>query len=1481
MYSVQWSCTLHGNLHVSAFKRAWQRVVDRHTVLRTVFSWDLRDEPFQVVFRDAELPWRQHDWRRMSSVEQEQHLEAFFEEDRKQGFELSKAPLMRLTLIQLAENVSQCVWSLHHLLLDGWSRPLLLQEVFQMYDAFCTGRELRLDVSHPYGDYIAWLQRQDLSQAGQFWRQMLKGFTTPTVLNVRKDHGSSSSKKESSAEQSMRLSAAETAALQALAQQHYLSLNTLVQGAWALLLSRYSGQEDVVFGATVAGRPTDLVGSESMIGLFINTLPVRARVSPEVLLLPWLQELQSQQVEARQYVYSSLVQVQGWSDVLRGLPLFESLLVFENYPARTAIQEWNSSLDIRHVRVVSSTNYPLTVVAVPGPELTLRIGYQCDRFTTAMITRILRHLRTLLEGMLANPAQRLTDLPMLTASERHQLLVEQNNTSRAYPQDMCLHQWFEAQVARTPDALAVVFEDQALTYQELNILANQLAHHLQALGVGPEVLVGICVERSFESVVGLLGILKAGGAYVPVDPTYPEGRQAFILADAQIRVLLTQQKLIPGLPKNEAHVVCLDADWESIAQESKENLDSGAMVDNLAYVIYTSGSTGKPKGVMIEQRSLVNYIYWFKDTVFGKTRPSIPLVTNLTFDASLKQLFAPLLFGHQVWVLSSEVVSQPGVLVQALQTRSKVMLNCVPSLWEAVLDTIDSGQAELLGKSLTSLLLGGERVTMDLINRTLAVLPHLQIWNLYGPTEATANASAARIVSGDDITIGRPIANTQLYIMNSHVQPVPLGLPGELYIGGAGLARGYLNRPTLTAKRFIPDPFSSMPGARLYKTGDLARYLPDGTIEFLGRLDNQVKIRGYRIELGEVEATLEGHRAVRQAVVRVWGDTASDRRLVAYCILHHGFLPDFHALRSFLQTQLPDYMVPAAFVVLDALPLTANGKVDRQALPAPDQARPPACESFVAPRTSTEELLLGIWACLLKVESIGIHDNFFALGGHSLLAVQVMSRLRKVFQVDVTLRALFDAPTVAALARHVEKVWQAVQSPAVPPLKVVPRDGVVPLTMTQEHLWELDRLLPGAPFSNMLYAVRVTGALNVAALKQSFNEIIKRHEILRTTFTTIAGQPVQVIAPNLHVSLLTEDLRALPEGARESQAQRLIRAQGLYPFDLENGPLLQARLLRFGEQEHILLLTMHHIISDGWSWGVLLHELAVLYDAFSQSHRSPLPDLPIQYADYAHWQRQWLDTEAGRAQLAYWTQQLHAPLPILELPTDRPRTAELSLHTARQSFQLPIELTIALARLSRQEGATVFMTLVAALDALLSGYTGHEDIRVGTLVANRQHQDTEGLIGLFANLIILRTNLGGNPSLRQVLQRVRTTTLDGYAHQELPFEYLARALVRAQQCQRRSLFQVMFAMQNAGQHTLALPALTVQALETQPVEASTCDLAVSVRDSPQGLEGLCIYKTTMFDASTVSRLLEDFQRILSCFIGDPELRLSSFRTWRE
>jgi amino acid adenylation domain-containing protein len=997
------------------------------------------------------------------------------------------------------------------------------------------------------------------------------------------------------------------------------------------------------------------------------------------------------------------------------------------------------------------------------------------------------------------------------------------------------------------------------------------------------------MEHCSEMVVGVLGILKAGGAYLPLDPAYPKERLAFMLQDAHAPVVLTRKHCLERLPDCGGRVVCLDSGWEAIAQESENNPASGATAQNLAYVMYTSGSTGQPKGVMCEHGGLVNYLCWVNAGPLGDPELSVPLTTKLTFDMCLKQLSPPLLRGGQVWILPEEVLAEPTKLLSALAARTKVGLNCVPSLWTAILHAIQSGQAKPPGEGLAYVFFGGEPLSKELVARSLSVLPHLQIWNIYGPTEATANASAARITSGEEVTIGRPIANAQIYILNSSLHPVPIGVAGELYIGGAGVARGYLNRPELTAEKFIPDPFRVLPGARMYKTGDLARYRPDGNIEFLGRTDHQVKIRGFRIELGEIEAALGRHPAVREAVVMAREDKPGDpsaslltdpstslrieKRLVAYVVAEREPLPTTTDLRNFLKEKLPEYMVPAVFVLLDALPLMPNGKIDRRALPSPDRSRPELDKVFVAPRTPTEESLVEIWVQLLNIERVGVHDNFFDLGGHSLLATQLVSRMREAFQVEIPLRRLFEAPTVAGLAESIEAARQAGQLLLAPPILPVPRNGDLALSFAQQRLWFFDQLEPGLSAYNIPAAVRFQGPLNLAALERSLNEIVKRHESLRTTFGKVDGRPTQVIAPTLTIKLPVVDLRKLPASEQEAEVRRLVTAEAQRAFDLSQGPLIRCTVLRLGDEEHVGLLTMHHIISDGWSTGILVREVATLYVAFCAGGSSPLPALPIQYADFAHWQRQWLQGEVLETQIAYWKKQLANAPALIDLPTDHPRPAVQTFRGAHQSLVLPKHLQEGFKTLSRQEGVTLFMTLLAAFKVLLYRYTSQDDLIVGTPIANRNRLETEGLIGFFVNALVLRTDLSGNPSFRELLRRVREVCLGAYGHQDLPFDRLVEELHVKRDLSRNPLFQVMFVMHNAPLRTVELPGLTLSPVEGDS-ETAHFDLTLQIMDTEQGLTAAFVYNTDLFEAGTIARMLGNFQTLLEAMVADPEQRLS-------
>lgn len=1037
-YLDQMNFTLQGELDIPAFERAWQRVLNRHTALRAIFVWENRDRPLQVVRQNVTLSLMQHDWRALPPAEQSQRFDEFLDDDRRCGFKLSEAPLMRLTLIRLADSFYQLIWTYHHLLLDGWSLPLLLKEVAFFYEAFRCGEDRQLQPSRPFRDYITWLKRQDAAKAETFWRRTLKGFTAPTPLGGNGHVAAPSNQEKKFKQQEIKLSIETTQTLQALARQNQMTLNTLVQGAWALLLSRYSGESDVLFGAIVSGRPAELAGVESMVGLFINTLPVRAQISPQEKLLPWLKKLQGDQFDIRQYEYSALVEVQGWSEMPRGLPLFESILVFSNYPEISLLEESGASFKMGDLRAIERTHYPLTAFGIPGRQLKLWIIYDPERFDDAAIVRRLEHWANLLTGMAANPAGRLAELSLLAPAEKRQLLIEWNDTQRDYPKARCFHELFAAQVQRMPDAIAVVFDDRQLTYRELDQRANQLAHHLQKMGVGPDVLVGISLERSLDMIIALLGVLKAGGAYVPLDPAFPQERLIYMLQEAQVAVLLTTQLTMSDLPLSieNCKPICLDTQWSDIAKESNVAPPSDVSAENLAYVIYTSGSTGKPKGVMIPQRALVNFLFSMQREPGIQSNDVLFSVTTLSFDIAGLEFYLPLLAGARVVLVSREVLRDAAKLMPQIQLAGTTVMQATPATWRMLLEAGWEGYRQL------KILAGGETLPVEVAAKLCE--RSASLWNMYGPTETTIWSTTTCLAANDPITIGRPIANTQLYITDQLMQPVAIGIAGELYIGGDGVARGYLKRPDLTAEKFIPNPFFQLrsevspprpsPSTRLYNTGDAAKYQANGNVEFLGRNDFQVKIRGFRIELGDIEAALAQHPGVKQNVVIARQDVPGDQRLSAYIVAHPAAAPAIEELRFFLLNKLPDYMVPSAFVFLENFPLTPNGKVNRRALPAPDQQRQNLETAFVAPRTEIERMIAAIWREVLRTEQVGLHDNFFDLGGHSLLMTQVYGKILQAFRRDIAMVELFRFPTVSAMAKYLS------QEPSAAPAANVGQD---------------------------------------------------------------------------------------------------------------------------------------------------------------------------------------------------------------------------------------------------------------------------------------------------------------------------------------------------------------------------------------------------------------------------------------------------------
>jgi amino acid adenylation domain-containing protein len=1479
---------LRGPLQVTALARSLQEIIRRHEILRTTFV-SVDGQPRQIIGPVTPLPLPIVEQRGVPEAEREALVHRLAREEVQCAFDLAQGPLVRAKLIRLDAEEHVLILTMHHIVADGWSQSVFWGELAALYESFAAGRSTPLlEPALQYADFAhwqrRWLQGEVLDTQLTYWKRQLTGVST---LQLPTDRSRPMVQTFRGARHMLMLSSTLTRALKALSRRQGVTLFMTLLAAFQTLLHRYGGQDDIVVGSLIANRNRAEI--EALIGFFVNTLVLRTDLSGD----PGFQELLARVREVALGAYSyqdlpfeKLVEALQPPRDLSHNPLFQVLFIFQNTPR----QAWElMGLTLRPLEVDPETaKADLALeLAETSRGLSGWFEYSVDVFEAATIARMVGHLQTLLEGIVANPTQRLSRLPLLTAAEQHRLLVEWNETPAEFPEDVCLHELLATQVERTPDAVAMVCEDRHLTYRELNREANRLAHYLATLDVGPGVLVGLCLPRALELMVGLLGVLKAGGVSLPLDPTYPKERLAFMLADAQVPVVLTHAQFAALFPDQGTRVVCLDANRELLARQCTENPLNRVSSADLAYVIYTSGSTGQPKGVAVPHRQVLNRLAWMWNIYPFERGEMACQKTAVTFVDSIWEWLGPLLRGVTTVIIPDEVLQDPARFVRALAEHQITRLWVVPSLLRIMLDRFPDLQQRL--PRLQFWVSSGEAVSRQLYRQFQSCMPESVLYNLYGLSEAW-DVSWYRPDPQHDalprVPIGRPIANMQAYILDAYLQPVPISVPGELYAGGLGLAQGYANRPELTAERFMPHPFSDEPSARLYKTGDLARYLPDGNLEYLGRIDDQVKLRGFRIELGEIEAVLGRHPAVHETAVIAREDVPGETRLVAYMAPAQQPAATVTELRRFLNKRLPAFMVPSSFVWLEALPLTPSGKIDRRALPSPDRARPVLEERFVAPQTAIEQHVAGIWSALLGLAHIGIHDNFFELGGHSLLATQLLSRIDDAMHVDVSLVRFFEMPTVAGLATSIGTALQKVQGRQPLALVPMPRAHALPASIAQEHMWSIDQALQGLPLFNILYTMRLQGSCNVAILQQSCHEIIRRHEALRTTFAVVDGQLVQVTAPTLSLSLTVADLRPLPTHEREDEAQRLAEEEAQHPFNLEHGPLLRMRLLHMDQQESLLLVTMHHIISDGWSLGVLAHELAVLYDAYSAGEPSPLPELRIHYADFAHWQRQWRDNVLMQAQLAYWQAQLRHPLPALELPTDRPRRAALTFRTARQRLVLPGTLSEALKGPSQRDGSTLFMKLVAAFNILLHGYTGQEDLRVATLIANRNRRETEGLIGLFVNTVILRTDLSGDPTCWEVLQRVRATTLAAYAHQDLPFEDLVQTLERERGLKRSSLCQVMFILQNAMLRPLQRTARTLNFCETDlgtlmpPMVATTFDLVFMVRDRPQGLAVSCIYKGDLFDAATIDRMLAEFQQVLDGLIVRPEQPLSTFRALR-
>ncbi|MGI9290753.1 MAG: amino acid adenylation domain-containing protein, partial [Gammaproteobacteria bacterium] len=1741
-------------------------------------------------------------------------------------------------------------------------------ELMSAYQSFVSGKQPELSEPRSFGDYVAWLNKREYENTEKFWRQSLGGLTAPTELPAAKISYNQSLGQGEYAEFGFALSEESTRHLKEFARDNRLTLNTLAQGVWSILLARYNADEQVVFGATTSGRPAELNNVESMVGLLINALPIASHISTEQKTLDWLTDLQDRQLTARQHEFASLVEVQGWSDVPRGIPLFNTLLVFENYPEVTSL--WtrsNESLAIKDMRPVEWTNYPLMVAINVVSQFNLRLDFDRQYYDDETIQQLGQHFLALLEGIAKNPQCTIGELPMLDAVERDRLVNDWNQTAADYPADATLKSLVEAQVADTPDAQALVFAEATLTYAELNDRANQLANWLIARGAQPDDLVGVCMERSIEMVVALLGIVKAGCAYVPLDPEYPEQRLQNILEDADMQLVLTHAAAQSALPESQLEVLVVDQ-TDELAGQSASNPNDRAQETNLAYTIFTSGSTGRPKGVMNEHRGIVNRLLWMQSQYQLTAADRVLQKTPFSFDVSVWEFFWPLLTGATLVVARPGGHKDPAYLTGLISEQGITTMHFVPSMLQVFLAEPSAPDCISLKRVICS----GEALPHDLQVRFYRLFETAELHNLYGPTEAAIDVTywqCPRDSAEKTVPIGRPVANTKIYIVDSLSQPVPVGVAGELWIGGVQVARGYASRDDLTAERFIADPFSDDPAGRVYKTGDLARFRPDGNVEFLGRIDHQVKMRGFRIELGEIEARLDEHDAVDQSLVMLREDNPGDQRLVSYLVastdnldreqvekweaeqvsqwedlwqdtystkkqvelgsdfsgwlssftgdqipdeemlvwidstaerinslganrvleigsgtglvasrvaphcdyylatdfsgavietlgklkasrtdlesLHlrqsradeltdiepasfdaviinsvaqyfpdeeyfvtiitraidmladGGYLflgdmrdlalldiyqsavqlykandalsvanlasrirqridqeeellidpllfasitasnprvtgvryqlkrgtdlnemsryrydaviqvggsersvepqevdwgrehlslaqlpeklqeyqatgmlirgipdarrvadayamerfatagqlevqelraeieaenlayvevEDFYRvfldagwdvqtlagsnatfdalclpesreadynghllvnirqqnpqgfandplrgrlarsleplLRDQIKADLPEYMMPSAFIILDEFPLTPNGKIDRKKLPAPEW-RPQ--KEYVAPRTEVEELLAEMWSDLLRIERVGVHDDFFALGGHSLIATQVISRVRDQLGTELELRKLFKFPTIEQFALCIDEDGGTLAAEAIRP---VPHDDGAVLSFAQQRLWFLDKLEDGSSAYNMAWPMRLEGPLNKAALTTALNELVARHESLRTTFVTRDGEAVQMVAQSMAVELSVKVMR----GADDDEVGKHLTQLAAHNFDLSRGPLFGARLLELDDEEHVLVILIHHIISDAWSMEIVYRELVALYAAALDQTSAGLPVLPVQYADYACWQQRMLDSENNVRQLDYWKSRLDDAPPRTELPTDRPRPSVQTYAGDNVSCALSTELSTQLRDLARQHSTTLFVLVQSVFSVLLARYSGQEDIVVGTPISGRKHSELEGLIGFFLNTLALRTNLAGNPTFETLLQQVRDNTFEAYEYQDIPFEHLVDELQPVRDMSHSPIFQIMFTVVSPAGNPEGFRDIRVSPIQYD-YKTAKFDLMLSVNELPDWIGLDFEYNTDLFDRETIERMHDHFVRLLQAVVDDSTQRV--------
>lgn len=1466
LYHNQLSFVVNGNPDFQIFKQAWQEVVLRYEVLRTSFHWENMEKPMQVVHHNAAPEWKYEDWSSLNSKQQEAGIIHYLQTDKQNRFSIDKPCLMRIAAFRISAESLQVVWSFHHLILDGWCLPMLLTEVLENYHAIATNSAINRSVVVPYKQYILWLQNQDTSASKAYWKNELKNITSPTI--VRQYGVDATTTQSAYLEETLLMDAQLSSDFKLFVQQNNITLNTFFQGVWAILLSRYSGESDVVMGITTSGRAGSINSAEKAVGLFINTVPVAFNIIGDEPAVGWLHASQLKHFEREKQSFISLTEIHDLSAIAHNQPLFESLFVFENYPVATLRASNESGISLTRFKSYEQTNYPLTLVILPGNQISVQLSYNSDRFSADWIKQMLEHYKQLLVNIAAKPYELLRKLTLITPQERA-LIDRWNDTAKALPTEKTfLHIW-EANAINYGDRIALIHNNRKVTYHELNIMSNRIAAYLiSRCKPKKEAGVILLLPRSIEFVACVLAVWKCGGYYIPVDTDYPTSRINTIIEDAAAGIILMNEgPLSVALTKqhqDRRSIVELDVVAPIIADMPLQNPFADLEPGDLAYVIYTSGSTGKPKGAMVEHLGMLNHLFAKVNSLSINADSIVVQNASQCFDISVWQFFSALATGGHTLIYTQEMVSEPEAFIRGVHKDGVTILEVVPSYLDLLLSTVEKVNIPSLFKNLQFLIVTGEAVSKPLVEGWISCFPGIPMVNAYGPTEASDDIThhfMTQVPQEPEVPIGKAIQNVAIYILDDHLNICPPGVKGEICVSGISVGRGYLNNDAQTSKVFLQDPFAHGK-QRMYKTGDIGMYLPDGVILFSGRKDQQVKIRGYRIELGEIEAALYQLPGILGAVVKDFRNGQGELFICAFLKGVHK--TDTTNLKQLLAKELPEYMVPAHFIWLEELPLNANGKTDRDKLTIPEDLLDVTVSNTMAAEISpTEALIITIWKGVLQRSNIHPRDNFFELGGHSLKAMQAISMLKDAFAVELPIRTMFDHPTPTKLAVYLSGQRAGRVTPKAIPAQ---KGELFALSNSQERLWYIQQTNPLSPVYNMSGFVTFNGTLQVKYLEDSIASIIKRHAILTTTFDGGSGIPQQRIHPftgfELSVTIIKDS---------ETPSQILQQTASL-PFDLENGKIFRPELFYLGKDRHILFLGMHHIAGDGWSISILLQEIAAAYNSRVQNKQQEDKQLPLQYYDYAMWQRANLEAGLYNVQLNYWNNQLSGVPDYLDLPLDRPRPEAPTFNGAVHTFTIDDALYAQINEFNRNNNVSVYITLLSCFAGLLYRYTGQKDLVIGSPMANRPVKELETLIGFFVNTLALRIKPDGELTFKELCRQVRSTCLDGFDNQDIPFEQVIDGLDVSRQINFNTLFQVMFVMQHANgmPHFEGVEAV---GFETG-VSTSKFDITLIVKQTASGLEAEIEYNTDVFYADKIERLAQHFIILLTNMLSKPDKPLA-------